>query len=173
MWLGGLLSRFSVQRFPGAAVAQVPAPVAAARPRQQFRAGVLGDGPDPTSLAWPLCHGAVARHLVGYRRGRPAQVAGHLPARPALVQAVLDGRPLGPVQPAVCLLLLLPLLLSFLSGGPSALASGKEFSNSGEHVRVSMGVKAMHSDELANQPVFMDLHVASSSYAAMLRTVAA
>ena len=97
-----------------AAVAQVPAPVAAARPRQQLGAGVVGDAPDPLALAGPLGHGAVAGHLVGDRRGRAAQVAGHLPARPALVQAALYGGALGPVQPAVALLLLLSLHLSSL-----------------------------------------------------------
>ena len=135
-----------------AAVAQVPAPVAAARPRQQPGAGVVGDAPDPLALAGPLGHGAVAGHLVGHRRGRPAQVAGHLPARPALVEAALYGGALGPVQPAVALPLLLSLhLSSFLSGGPSALASGKEFSNSSGRVRLSSRTKLKCSDELANQ----------------------
>ncbi|WP_418922708.1 hypothetical protein, partial [Ellagibacter isourolithinifaciens] len=42
-------------------------------------------------------------------------------------------------------------LSSFLSGGPSALASGKEFSNSSGHVRMSSRTKPKCSDELANQ----------------------
>ena len=82
------------------------------------------------------------------------QVAGHLPARPALVEAALYGGALGPVQPAVALPLLLSLhLSSFLSGGPSALASGKEFSNSSGHVRMSSRTKPKCSDELTNQPL--------------------
>ncbi len=113
---------------PAAAVAQIPAAVAAARPRQQLGAGVVGHAPHPLALARPFGHGAVAGRLVGHRRGRPAQLAGHPPARPAPLQAVLYRRPLGPVQPAVPLLPPLPLhAVSYLSGGPCALASRRDF----------------------------------------------
>ncbi|WP_417296507.1 hypothetical protein, partial [Ellagibacter isourolithinifaciens] len=47
-------------------------------------------------------------------------------------------------------------LSSFLSGGPSALASGKEFSNSSGHVRMSSRTKPKCSDELANQAHLLD-----------------
>ena len=114
---------------PAAAVAQVSAAVAAARPRQQLGAGVVGDAPHPLALARALGHGAVAGHLVGHRRGRPAQLAGHPPARPPPLQAVLYRRAFGSVQPAVPLLPSLSLHgSSFLSGGPCALASGKALS---------------------------------------------
>ena len=114
MWLGGLLSRFSVQRFPGAAVAQVPAPVAAARPRQQFRAGVLGDGPDPL----PRCGCAPPRRLSsratgpgrgpsacttcpcpgrsGWPPARPCSACGMPPASSSASSFLSIGRAFGP-----------------------------------------------------------------------------
>ena len=104
----------------------------------------LGDGLPMARLAFLRCgHHAeteidlstdlgqiqIQIHLVGHRRGRPAQLAGHPPARPPPLQAVLYRRALGPVQPAVPLLPPLPLHgASFLSGGPCALASGKALS---------------------------------------------
>ena len=105
-----------------AVVPAEPAPVAAMRPRQQLRAGVVGGLRGAEALVRAAAHRAVARHLVGDRRRRPAQLPGHLPARLALVQAPLDRGALRPVEPAVRLGRVLPHALSFLSGGPSALA---------------------------------------------------
>ena len=42
---------------------------------------------------------------------------------------------------------------SFLSEGPLALASGKEFSSLSGHVRINSRRKLKHLDELANQPL--------------------
>ena len=85
-----------------------------------------------------------------YGRGRGLDLAG--PAQRYLLGRQPPGL-VAPVQPAVALPLLLSLhLSSFLSGGPSALASGKEFSNSSGRVRMSSRTKLKCSDELANQP---------------------
>jgi len=126
------------------------APVAAARPRGQARAGRRQVGGGVHALAAPGLrrrHEPVRRHLGAHRRGRPAQLPRDLPARRPALQHPLDRVPLVPREPSVgprdrpCGAALL------LSGhavlrSPGAGRSGPQgigFPHSSAHVRMNVG----------------------------------
>ena len=127
-----------------------PAPVAAARPRGQARAGSRQVGGGVHALAAPLLrrrHEPVRRHLGAHRRGRPAQLPRDPPARGPSLQHPLDRVPLVPGEPAVGPRGRLPGPLLPLSGhavlrSPGAGRSGPQgigFPYSSVHVRMNMG----------------------------------
>ena len=126
------------------------APVAAARPRGQARAGRRQVGGGVHALAAPLPrrgHEPVRRHLGAHRRGRPAQPPRDLPARCPALQHPLDRVPLVPGEPAVGPRGRLPGPLLPLSGhavlrSPGAGRSGPQgigFPHSPAHGRVNVG----------------------------------
>ncbi len=81
-----------------------PAPVAAARPRGQARAGrrQVGGGVHALAAPFPRRHQEPERrHLGAHRRGRPAQLPRDLPARGPALQHPLNRAPLVPGEPAV------------------------------------------------------------------------
>ena len=127
-----------------------PAPVAAARPRGQARAGRRQVGGGVHALAAPGLrrrHEPVRRHLGAHRRGRPAQLPRDLPARCPSLQHPLDRVPLVPGEPSVGPRGRLPGPLLPLSGhavlrSPGAGRSGPQgigFPHSSAHVRMNVG----------------------------------
>ena len=127
-----------------------PAPVAAARPRGQARAGRRQVGGGVHALAAPLPrrgHEPVRRHLGAHRRGRPAQLPRYPPARGPALQHPLERVPLVPGEPAVGPRGRLPGPLLPLSGhavlrSPGAGRSGPQgigFPHSSVHVRMNVG----------------------------------
>ena len=126
------------------------APVAAARPRRQARAGRRQVGRAVHALAAPGLrrrHEPVRRHLGAHRRGRPAQLPGDLPARRPALQHPLDRVPLVPGEPSVgprdrLLGTLLPLSGHAVLRSPGAGRSGPQglgFPHSSVHVRMNVG----------------------------------
>ena len=126
------------------------APVAAARPRRQARAGRRQVGRAVDALAAPGLrrrHEPVRRHLGAHRRGRPAQLPGDLPARGPALQHPLDRVPLVPGEPAVgprgrLRGTLLPLSGPAVLRSPGAGGSGPQgigFPHSSAHVRMNVG----------------------------------
>ena len=135
------------------------APVAAARPRRQARAGRRQVGVGAHALAAPGLrrrHEPVRRHLGAHRRGRPAQLPGDLPARGPALQHPLDRVPLVPREPSVGprgrFRGALPAL-SALSGHDVLRSSGAGrsgpqgigFPHSSVHVRMNVGGVRMKS----------------------------
>ena len=135
---------------PVAMLRPPPAPVAAARPRGQARAGRRQVGGGVHALAAPGLrrrHEPVRRHLGAHRRGRPAQLPRDLPARGPSLQHPLDRVPLVPREPSVgprdrpCGA---PFLLSghAVLRSPGAGRSGPQgigFPHSSVHVRMNVG----------------------------------
>ena len=127
-----------------------PAPVAAARPGRQARAGrrQVGGGVDALAAPWlRRRHEPVRRHLGAHRRGRPAQLPRDLPARGPALQHPLDRVPFVPREPAVGPRDRLLGTLLFLPGhavlrSPGAGRSGPQgigFPHSSAHVRMNVG----------------------------------
>ena len=126
------------------------APVAAARPRRQARAGRRQVGRAVDALAAPGLrrrHEPVRRHLGAHRRGRPAQLPRDLPARRPALQHPLDRVPLVPREPPVGPRDR-PRGATFLLSGHAVLRSpgagrsgpqGIGFPHSSAHVRMNVG----------------------------------
>ena len=138
----------------GAALAAdraVPAaPVAAARPRRQARAGRRQVDRGVHALAAPWLgrrDEPVRRHLGAHRRGGPAQLPRDLPARGPALEHPLDRVPLVPREPAVgprdrLLGTLFPLSGHDVLRSPGAGRSGPQgigFPDSSVHVRMNLG----------------------------------
>ena len=126
------------------------APVAAARPRRQARAGRRQVGGGVHALAAPGLrrrHEPVRRHLGAHRRGRPAQLPRDLPARGPALQHPLDRVPLVPREPSVgprgrlrgALLPLSGHAVLRSSGAGRSGPQGIGFPHSSVHVRMNVG----------------------------------